>query len=144
LAASELNPEIFLVTRAESGEGEKRLRQAGANRIISPYRVGGLKIADGLLRPHVTDFLDLAVYSKEGDLIIEEFCVPDKSPLAGKTLKSAFLRDKTNMIVAAIISPSGETKFNPSGDSIIEAGSTLIGLGLKTEFENLENMLLGE
>lgn len=144
LAAKEFNPEIFMVTRAEFSEGEKRLRQAGADRIISPYRVGGLKIADGLLRPHVTDFLDLAVYSAEGDLQIEEILVPANSPLAGKMLREAFMRDLTNVIIAAIVSPSGNTQFNPSGDSLIEPGATLIGLGLKQEFASLEQRLLGE
>lgn len=144
LAARELNPNLFTITRAEYAAGEKRLKQAGANRIVSPYRVGGQKIADGLLRPHVMDFLELAASGTQGDLFIEEIFVPHASPLCGKTLQETDLRAQTDIIIAAIISPEGETHFNPTGSSKIIGGSTLIALGKKSDFHGIEMLILPE
>lgn len=142
LSSKEMNPGLFIFSRAEDDIGEKRLKKAGAARIVSPYRIGGQKIADGLLRPYVTDFIDLAGSASGHALQLEEILIPANSPLNGRMLKDSGLRQKTNIIVAAIISKEGEMQFNPSGDTIIEAGSTLIGLGFKSDFLALENILI--
>ncbi len=142
LAARELNPNLFTITRAEYAAGEKRLKQAGANRVISPYRVGGQKIADGLMRPHVMDFLELAASGTKGDLFIEEIFVPNTSPLCGQTLKETNLRAQSDIIIAAMISPEGETLFNPTGTSRVLGGSTLIALGKKRDFHDIEKLIL--
>jgi voltage-gated potassium channel len=144
LTSRELSADLFILSRAEDETGEKRLERAGANRVISPYRIGGQKIAEGLLRPYVTDFLDLAVSSTQGHLQIEEIKIPQTSALQGLTLVQAELRQKTNVIVAAIISPEGTMLFNPDGDTPIEAGATFIALGLRTELVTLEELLLQE
>lgn len=143
LTSRELSPNLFILSRAEDDAGEKRLQRAGANRIVAPYRVGGQKIVDGLLRPYVTDFIDLAAPSSGVDLQIEQIRVPSQSPLASKSLKDSGLRQKTNVIIAAIISQNGEMHFNPSGDTMIEAGVTLIGMGSKRDFVELEKMVIG-
>ena len=142
LTSRELNPNLFILSRAEDEMGEKRLKKAGASKIVSPYRVGGQKIADGLLRPYVTDFIDLAGSESGHALQIEEIIIPGNSPLNGKNLKDSGIRQKTNIIVAAIISKDGNMQFNPSGDALLEAGSTLIGIGFKSDFNALEGILL--
>jgi voltage-gated potassium channel len=144
LTSRELNPKLFILSRTEDDLGEKRLRRAGADRIISPYRVGGQKIADRILRPHVTDFIDLAVSSSQGELQIEQIQIPKDSPLHGICLKDSGLRATTNVIIAAILSPQGEMMFNPSGDTVLVAGSTMIGLGLKKDLAKMEVLLLGK
>jgi len=144
LTSKELNPSLFILSRSEDELGERRLKRAGADRIISPYRVGGSKIAEGLMRPHVTEFLDIAASSGAGELEIEEILIPNDSPVQGMTLKGSNIRQKTNIIVAAIIPPSGKMVFNPSGETLIESGSTLIGMGLRSDFRELERLLLGE
>lgn len=144
LTAKELNPQLYIISRAEDETGEKRLARAGANRIISPYRVGGQKIADGIMRPYVTDFLDLAGSSGHPDLQIEEIRIPDNSPLRGQSLGKSGIRQRTNIMVAAFIGQDGKMQFNPSGDALIEAGATLIGLGYKTDFLELEKLLVGK
>ena len=142
LTSREMSPDLFIVSRCEEEIGEKRLLRAGANRILSPYRVGGLKIAEALLRPNVTDFLDLAVAPGGKHLQIEEIRIPDHSPLIGRSLQSAELRQRTNVIVAAIISQSGEMSFNPAANTAIEGGSTFIAMGLRDELAELERILL--
>lgn len=86
LSCKELNSSAYIISRAEEEVGEKRMLRAGVNRLISPYRVGGQKIADGVLRPHVTEFLDVAAAGGQSDLVIEEILIPIDSPLSGQTL----------------------------------------------------------
>jgi voltage-gated potassium channel len=131
-----------MLSRAEDELGEKRLRRAGADAVISPYRVGGLKIADRLLRPYVTDFIDLAVTGSKGEYQIEEIKIPEKSRLHNVTLKDAGVRQRTNVIIAAILSKEGELTFNPSGETVIEGGATLISIGLKSDLAVLEKFLI--
>lgn len=144
LASRELAPSLYVLTRAEDDSGEKRLRRAGADKIIAPYRVGGLKIAEGLLRPYVTDFLEIAASSSNTSLQIEQIQIPEDSPLEGSTLQDAELRQKTNVIVAAIISEKGEMVFNPAASAVIEAGSTFIALGTRDDLKTLEEIVIGK
>ncbi|MCB0311092.1 MAG: TrkA family potassium uptake protein, partial [Bdellovibrionales bacterium] len=139
LASRELNPATFILTRADDEVGEKRLTKAGANRVLSPYLVGGQKIADGLLRPYVTDFLDL---TSSSDMMIEEIRIPAGSPVVGCSLKKAAIRQKSNIIVAAMIDAGGNMTVNPSGDTVLSDGATLIGIGSKSDFVSLEKMLI--
>lgn len=136
LTARELRSDIYIVSRAEEDSDEKRLRRAGAQRVIAPYRVGGMKIAESLIRPYVSEFIDLA--SSSANLLIEEIPVPPHSPLNGSSLKEFGIRERTNIIIAAIVSRDGQTVFNPSGDTVIESGVTLIGLGMRADIKQLE------
>ncbi|MCB0321506.1 MAG: potassium channel family protein, partial [Bdellovibrionales bacterium] len=89
LAAREINRNIYSITRAEYSTGEKRLLRAGADKVVSPYTVSGHRIADGLLRPHVMNFLDLASSGSNSDLVIEEIRIPAGSPLHGVALRDS-------------------------------------------------------
>jgi voltage-gated potassium channel len=142
MSARELNPNLFVMSRAEDENGERRLLRAGANRIISPYRLGGQKVASGLLKPYVTEFLDLAADKSGSGLCIEELKISEGSPLAGATLEKSELRQKTNIMIAALISKGGSMTVNPTGETVIEAGDTLIGLGRKRDFAALEKLVI--
>jgi voltage-gated potassium channel len=144
LTSKELNKDLLIVTRAEDEKSEKRLKTAGAKKIFSPYRIGGQRIADGLLRPYVTNFLDLAASSSEATLSLEELQIPEDSLLVGKTLHGIELRKKSNVIVAAIISKGKEMKFNPHADTVIEGGATFIVLGEREELTKLEKLLVAD
>lgn len=141
LTSRELHPDLFIISRTEDERGENRLLRAGANRTVSPYREGGQKIASALLRPYVTDFIDKAV-SGEGKLIIEEIQVASGSPVTGQTLQGIRIREKTNIIVAAIVRPGGEVILNPGGDTSIETGSTMIVLGERDKVKELEALIV--
>lgn len=142
LTAKELNPNLYIMSRAADEKGEKRLSRAGAARLISPYRVSGQKIADGIVRPYVTDFLELAGSSGRTDLAIEEIRIPDNSPLTGRSLEEAQLRQRSNIMVAAIIKKDGQMVFNPNKETLLEPGATLIGFGHKADFTKLEKLLV--
>jgi len=141
LNARELNPSLHIVTRAEDDVGEKRLKRAGANSLISTYSLAARKLADGLLRPYVTDFFEVAGTGKDG-WKIEEIRVPDSSRVCGQTLQQLALRQAANVGIAAMISPSGELEINPDGSARVVSGSTLIAIGWKKDLELLEKLVL--
>jgi voltage-gated potassium channel len=142
LTSRELNNALYIISRAEDDKFERRLERAGANRLYSPYRLGGQRIAEGIIKPYVTNFLDLAVASDNASLSLEELRIPENSSLVGSTLRGIDLRRKCNVIVAAVIPDRGEMLFNPHADTVIEGGATFIVLGEKSELAKLESLII--
>lgn len=142
LAARESNPSLLTITRAEFTKGERRLKRAGASKVISPYVIGGQKIADGLLRPYVVSFLELTSSGSGSDLVMEEIKIPEGSPLAGSNLESPIIQSHKDIIIAAIITPDGQTLFNPHSSTLLDSGSVLIGLGRAEDVKEFERQLM--
>ncbi len=141
LSARELNPKVEIITRTEGEVSEARLRRAGANRVISPYRVAGMNIVQQITRPHVSEFLRFAFKKGETPLVLEELNVPDSSELCGQTLEQCALPARTGAIIAALIDRAGGVTFNPGPRSTIESGSTLVVLGQPGSLDKLSELL---
>ncbi len=141
LTAKSLNPDLFVVARSETEEGEDKLRKAGADRVIAPYAIGGRRIAVAALRPAVCEFLDVVMHREEVAWEMEEFVVGRDSELEGRSLREADVRGRTGAIVLAIKSPSGELFTNPSPDRVLRAGDVLIALGTPDQLERLGEMV---
>jgi voltage-gated potassium channel len=138
VSARLLNDKIFIVARAETEPAEIKLRRAGASRVVSPYALGGSRVAHAVLRPNVVDYLDLATGSEFYDLQIEELTVKGGSQLDGMSLKDSRMRLELGIMVVAIKKAGGGMVYNPPGDTRIEAGDTLIALGRRAEIDRLE------
>jgi voltage-gated potassium channel len=139
LTARSLNPNIFIVARGVEPGSEQKLIRAGADRVESPYELGGRKMAQTILRPNVTTFIELAM-KEDVDLWMEEIVVNPASALVGLALKDSGIRQQMNTIVVSIKRASGEMLFNPSPGTQIFAGDTLIALGMRQSLEALEKM----
>jgi voltage-gated potassium channel len=140
LTARSLNPNLFIVARGAEIGSEKKLLRAGADKVESPYEMGGQKMAQTIMRPTVVTFMELAM--KEGvDWTMEEIAVGQASPLLGVPLKDSGIRQKLNLILVAIKRADGEMLFNPSHETLILAGDTLIALGLRKNLDALEQMV---
>ena len=139
LTARSLNPNIFIVARGVEPGSEQKLIRAGADRVESPYELGGRKMAQTILRPNVTTFIELAM-KEDVDLGMEEIMVAPTSALVGLALKDSGIRQQLNTIVVSIKRASGEMLFNPSPGTQIFAGDTLIALGMRQSLETLEKM----
>ncbi len=139
LTARSLNPSLFIVARGAEPGSEQKLLRAGANRVESPYELGGRKMAQTILRPNVTTFIELAM-KEDVDLWMEEIYVSPKSSLVGLALKDSGIRQQLNTIVVSIKRASGEMLFNPSPGTQICAGDTLIALGMRQSLDALEKM----
>jgi len=140
LTARSLNSSLFIVARGEDPGSEKKLLRAGADKVESPYEMGGQKMAQTIMRPTVVTFMELAM--KEGvDWTMEEIAVGFASPLQGVRLADSGIRQNLNLILVAIKRADGEMLFNPSHETPILAGDTLIALGLRKNLDALEQMV---
>ena len=138
LTARLMNPDLFIIARAEGEESISKLKKAGANRVISPYRIGAVQIAQTALRPAVVDFVEIATSSENLELSIEEIRIEKGSALAGRPLSDAIQRDKMNVVVVGIQHEPGGMEFNPLASAVLHAGDHLIVLGSAQELKELE------
>jgi len=143
LTARQLNPDIHIVARACHVESKSKLRAAGANSVESPYEMGGVSMAQRILRPTVTNFLDLAFAHKRKDIQVEEIPVSPSSVLTNVMLKDSGIRQQFNLIIIAIKKSDDSMLFNPSFEAVIKAGDTVIAVGEEANLKKLEDILGG-
>ena len=142
LSARKINPHLHIVARASSEESAVKLEMAGADRTLSPYAVGGRRLASLATQPFIVDFLDIVTRGEEGiEFRLEEFSVPKESPLANHTIGELQIGEKTGAIVLAIRSPEGKFDTTPSAQDIIHPGDTLIVLGSLGQLSRLEQLM---
>ena len=138
LSARVLRPDLFIVGRAETEDATQKLKRAGANRVLSPYEIGGVQIAQTALRPAVVDFVQLATGSEHLDLMMEQITVAPASTMCERSLIQANLRQKYGVIVVGIQRHEGRMEFNPEPDTAIRAGDKLVVLGRPDSLKKLE------
>ncbi|RJP86907.1 MAG: potassium channel protein [Desulfobacteraceae bacterium] len=141
LTARQLNPNIFIVARATEKRTKSKLLAAGANRVESPYDVGAVTMAQRVLRPSVTSFMDLVFAYDRKDIKMEEIPVDPSSPLVNLMLKDSGIRQKFNLIIIAIKAAHGDMLFNPSFETVIKGGDTVIAMGKSEDLAGLEKIL---
>ena len=143
LSAKLINPSLFILSKAMDEEAERKILQIGANKVVSPYKLSGLKIAQGLIRPTLVDFMDLIIRRKELALYMEELVVKKDSKIVNRNLTECDIRRTANVIVVAMKKPGKDIEFNPSPDSKIKTGDILLVLGDKNAVNQFENIYLG-
>jgi len=142
LTARGLNHDLFILTRSSGASGvHTKLMRAGASKVISPYAYGARRMAHLIVRPTVTDFIDLTLKTGELDLMLEELRVSSSSPLIHKSLIEAEIRKKYDVIVVAIKREDDTMLFNPKPDATIQAGDILIVLGSYDDITGLSKEL---
>ncbi len=130
LAARSLNPKLKIIARVSDEHAEKHLRSAGADEVVAPYTYIGYRIAHSFLRPHVLDFMRLAMIQEEElGLDIEEVLVGEGSAFAGKTVHTSKLRQDFGIIVLGIKREGQKMQFNPKSTDPILAGDSLVVMG---------------
>ena len=138
LSARVLRPDLFIIGRAETEDATIKLKRAGADRVISPYQIGAVQMAQTALRPAVVDFVDLATGTDNLELSMEEIAIAPTSALAGQTLVDANLRQRFGVIVVGIQRENRRMEFNPPPDSTIRADDKLVVLGRADSLKQLE------
>jgi voltage-gated potassium channel len=141
LTARGLNPRLYILTRAEDEVSERKLLRAGANNVILPYMVGGRRMVQAIIRPTMSDFLESAIHDESTELNIEEVTVGAQSSLMGLTLIESGIRQNMDIIVIGIKQKDGTMIFNPSSQTKIESGDTLIAMGRNRDLETLRKEL---
>lgn len=138
-----IHPSLFVLSKAMDEEAERKILQIGANRVVSPYKLSGLKIAQGLIRPTLVDFIDLIIRRKELSLYMEELVVKKDAQIIDRNLRDCDIRKRANVIVVAIKKPGEDIVFNPSPEIKIELGDTLLVLGDEQAINQFESIYLG-
>lgn len=143
LSAKSLRSDIFVVARANLEGAEHKLRRAGADRVVSPYSIGGRRLASLLLRPSVVEFLDVVMHSRELEMMIEEVVVGEKAGIAGKSLDEARIKGLTGATILAIRKKDGKGMvINPPSGMVIKAGDLLLALGTREQLNRLKEIAL--
>ncbi len=140
ISAKFLNPRVTIVTRAENENAEKKMFQVGATKVISPYKIGASRMALAVLKPTLTEFLDLASHSVGFDLDIEQIEIVAGSELDGKALKDISLRERTGVTVIAIKKRGGEMSLQLRPEEPLAPGDVIVALGSRAGIQKVFKM----
>jgi voltage-gated potassium channel len=140
LSARVLNPDLHIVTRAVDEASVTKLMRAGANRAISPYAIGGHRLAHLILSPAVVDFFETALRRGAEALNIEDVAVHPDSSIIGKSFDDLDIRQATGAIVLAVLR-DGSPLVNPPGHFTLQPGDQLLALGTREQLAGLERLI---
>jgi voltage-gated potassium channel len=143
MSARLLNEKLYIVARGEDEAAQKKLLRVGASRVVSPYVIGGQRVAQAVLRPSVVDFIELATRSQHMELQIEETEIRSGSRLVGRTVRESGIRQDLGIIIVAIKKPDGKMLFNPASDLGLAPGDVLIALGRRDGLNRLVALARG-
>ena len=143
LSSKALNPKLRVVARSVDPTNEKKFIRAGADRVISPYTLGGRSMANIFLRPHVTEFLDVVTLDSGLELWLEELEIEKNSPIAGLTVIESDIRRKTGVTLIAYIKGDTEETKPLDENTRLESGDMLIILGTREQLGEFEDMASG-
>ena len=130
MSARMLNSQLRIVTKFSERGIEPKLRRAGADAVVSPNTIGGLRIASEMIRPSAVDFIDKMIRSAQGTVRIEEVPIKEGSSFEGKRISEcAFSENYRLMVLAFQKNRGGGMDFNPPGSTLLEAGNVLIVMG---------------
>jgi voltage-gated potassium channel len=140
LSARAANPDLLIVARASNEDASKKLRLAGADRIVQPYQAAGRVMANLMLRPQVTAFVDVVTSASGSDLRFEEIEVTAASGQGGKSIKDLDIRKETGALVVALRKRDGTFDTTPTPDAVLDVADVLIAAGTEEELRALENL----
>lgn len=139
MAAREESQEMLIVSRAESKEGIRKLRQAGANRVVSPYQSGGVEILDALAGPNDADVI-LRTQLQGTAVIMAEVLIEDNSALIGKTLEAYGKREGTRISFVAFRRKGMETEIQPDPTTRLQLGDHMMVAGDPEQIRRMQSL----
>ena len=142
LSARVLNPRLLIVARAASEDTISKLKRAGADRVVSPYGIGGKQMATLMLKPLVSDYLEVVTSGGELEFRVEELELTRECCAIGRSIRDMAVRKSTGSTILAVRGGrSGAFDSNPSPDLVLEPGDTIIAIGTPAEITKLEELV---
>lgn len=134
LTAKQLNPNLRIVSKGVDESSIKKLKMAGADSVVMPNSIGGLRMVSELIRPAAVSFLDKMLRTQKGKTYrIEEITIPAGSKFIGQTLAEANLLTGTRVLIVAMKEKEREITYNPENTSIIRDETVIVVLGESLE-----------
>ncbi|NJD90098.1 MAG: potassium channel protein [Geobacter sp.] len=130
VTARGLNPALKIIAKAMNEESERKLRQVGADRVVMPNFIGGMRMASEMIRPSVVSFLDVMLRSQDATVRVEEINIPAGSPLTWKSLAESGVMDAAGVTLVAVADEQKSYCFNPDRERRLVAGDLLIVMGV--------------
>ena len=140
LSARAASPGIQIVARASDGDAEKKLKLAGADRVVLPYTAAGRTMANLVLKPQVMSFLDAVTTATGPDLHMAEIEIDARCANAGRTIRDIRVRHETGAIIVALRKRDGTFDTTPEPDAVLEPGDVIVGVGTTDELQRLEDL----
>ena len=135
LTARDFNPDIQIIARAELPSTERKLRQAGANRVVMPAVTGATQMSRIITRPSTADLLELLAKSDFNDVEMDEIAINASSRLVGSTVTENATRQLHGVLVLAVKQADGNMVFNPGAHYVFSAQDTVIVMGDMKDIE---------
>jgi voltage-gated potassium channel len=140
LSARNARPDLLIVARASDEDAAKKLRLAGADRVVQPYSTAGKEMAKLVLRPQVAAFLDIVSTSGGPELLFEEIEVKESCREAGKSIRELRIREQTGAMIVALRKGDGTFDTTPEPDAVLDVGDVMIAAGTPEELGRLEQL----
>jgi voltage-gated potassium channel len=138
MAARDANPGLKIIARAYDQAGEMRIKRGGADQVISPTRIAGLRVLQAAVNPTALEFMEIVTQHEALQLSMADITVSEGSALNGISIAEAGIRSRFGVIVVAIKDPEGDTVFNPNPVKEITTGDTLVVLGEDLDIAELQ------
>jgi voltage-gated potassium channel len=140
LSARVLNPDLFIVSRMNVPTSESKLITAGANRVLSPYGIGGRRMAQMAVRPNVVEFLEVVTHDEELEMWLEDVTIAIESRLDEKRIGECGVRQKTGANILALRKRTGKLMVAPNADTVLQAGDIIVALGTRDQLSALREL----
>jgi len=140
LSARAARPDLLIVARASDEDAARKLRLAGADRVVQPYSTAGKEMAKLVLRPQVAAFLDIVSTSGGPELRFEEIEVKDTCDHAGKSIRELKVREVTGAMIVALRKQDGRFDTTPTPEALLDVGDVMIAAGTPDELRRLEEL----
>lgn len=141
LTARDMNKKLKIIARADYDDGIKKLKRAGADHVVTPHVLGGIRMAMASLRPNVVDFMHTTALG-EGGLMIEEMVIPENCFLVGKSLIESNLKNDHGITIIGIKKSNQEMNITPGPNTVLQANDIMVLIGHQEELETLSKKLV--
>jgi voltage-gated potassium channel len=141
LSARELNRQLRIVARASEQANENKMRRAGANHVVMPHNIGGVRMANSMVRPKVTEVMDVVSADSGVHFLIEEIQLRNASPLIGQSVGDARLRQRSGVTLIGVVRASGEVILEVDPTTTMQIGDQLIVMGTRSNMREFEKLV---
>jgi voltage-gated potassium channel len=143
LSARVLNPQLLIVARAGSEDIVSKLERAGADHVVSPYGIGGKRMATLLLKPLVSDYLEVVTGSGELEFRVEELELGGECCAVGRSIEELEVRTRTGATILAVRrAATGVFDTNPLPESLLSRGDMVVAIGTPAQITRLEKLMV--